>query len=162
MDAALIVERADGRIRYPIQLATWDLYAGDEGESNFYVRIETDIPTREASQPSRDEWWDNNDRPSWSVRIIQRGLRTSSIVPGTQFSLPIGYDESRGDFLTNILFDCVHQQTDKNTVSILAVDGDRLLIRMEGQTIHETWHDPVTTHTYAKLTAESWFTRSEI
>ncbi|MBS0204246.1 MAG: hypothetical protein JSS49_15190 [Planctomycetes bacterium] len=161
-DAVLIVERANGRIRYPIQLAEWNLYEDERGEPHFYLRVDTDLPIREAGQPSRDEWWDNNDRPWWSLSIIQHGLRTSSIVPGTQFTLPIGYDESRGDYLTNILFDCVHQQSDNNTIAILAVDGDCLLVHMEGQTIHETFHDgPITTHTYAKLIAEGWFTRSE-
>jgi hypothetical protein len=41
-------------------------------------------------------------------------IRAASIVTGTLFSLPSGFDESRGDYLTNVLFDCVHQQTDKS------------------------------------------------
>ncbi len=157
MDDVLIVERRDGRIRYPIKFAGWNLYEDKKGNLNLYLQIDSDLPIREPGRPPSDEWWDNNDRPWWFVKVIQPGLLTSSIAPGAVFSLPEGYDKSLGDSVTNILFDGGHQPTDQNTISILAVDGERLRVRMEGQTIHETWHEPVTTHTYAKLTAEAWF-----
>ena len=97
MDDMLIVERPDGRLRYPIKTAGWNAYEDERDDAILYIQIETELPIREAGRPPRDEWWDTNDQPWWLVRLIQPGLR--KIVPGIVISLPEAFNESRNDVM---------------------------------------------------------------
>ena len=140
MDALLIVERHVGRIRYPIKVDRWNLHAEQEDETILCLDIETDVPIRELGETPRAEYRNDDDRPSWFVKLIRHGLRMAYLTPGTVSLLPKGYDESRRDNKNTIYFNPVNQETDENIISILAVEGDRLRIRMEVLTLYETFH----------------------
>lgn len=70
------------------------------------------------------------------------------------FSVPKGYDETLGGYVTNFYY-CSHEGSDSNQVEILAVEDDRLLIRLRGETMDVNYYDGSKPATV--ISAETWF-----
>ena len=147
----LIVVRSHGRSVYPITRATWNLYHDSEsGRPNLCLRVRASRDLVDAT---------NDEEPWWEVNLIETGLQISSLVPAAEFTVPLGYDEARGGYVTNLYNQSVHAQTDQNVIQIVEVDGDRLRVRLDGLTIDCTYHEKSgTRHTYASVSLEAWFT----
>lgn len=140
MDATLVINRSQCRDVYPINQATWNLYEDAErGGSHLTLQV--------IAERSICDQTDNNE-PWWEVNLVEPGLAMASLLPGAQFSVPQGYDESRGGHLTNLLDYAVHQDTDQNVVRIIAVEGNRLLVHLQGQ---------ATDGGFVTLCLEAWF-----
>jgi len=94
--------------------------------------------------------------PWWELNVVEDDLSETMLVAGFKWALPDGYDNSRGGSLTNFYY-CSHEPSDENHVEILAVDGDRLLLRLRGETIDVNFYDGSKDPT--KLLVETWFIR---
>jgi hypothetical protein len=140
MDATFVINRSETRDVYPIKQATWNLYEDVErGGSHLTLQV---IAGRSICDQT-----DNNE-PWWEVNLVEPRLAMASLLPGAQFSVPRGFDESRGEHLTNLLDYGVHQDTDQNVVRIIAVEGNRLLVHLQGQ---------ATDGGFVGLSLETWF-----
>src|SRR5262249_21361250 len=82
------------------------------------------------------------------------GTQPSALLPGAGFSVPRGYDKSCGGHVTNFYY-CEHEGTENNLIQILKSDGDRLLLRLTGETIDVNFYDGSKPPT--KLRVETWF-----
>ena len=148
----LILDRFLGREVHPITSASWNLYRDDELERmTLCLHLEAgpgSILHEDTQELGAEPWWELN--------VVEGDLSEASLVAGTTWTLPDGYDESRGGHLTNFYY-CEHESSDNNRIALLAVDGDQLLLRLSGETIDVNFHDGSKDRT--KLLVETWFTR---
>jgi len=148
--AELILDRFCGREIHPITSATWSLYRDDElDRMTLTVHLEAGPGTK-----LHEDTQELDAEPFWELNLVERDLSHSELCPGAKFSIPEGYDESRGGHLTNFYY-CEHESSDKNSIEVLAVDGDRLLLRLTGETIDVNFYDGSKAPT--RLLVEGWF-----
>lgn len=146
----LRLDRFCGREIYPITRAIWNLYPDDElGMMNLCLSIEAGHGTS-----LHEDTEALNAQPTWEVNVVEKDLAVASLISGASLAVPLGYDEDRGGHVTNFYY-CEHEGSDENTIKILAVDGDRLLIRLEGETMDVNYYDG--SKPSAKLFIETWF-----
>jgi hypothetical protein len=146
----LILDRFCGREVHPITAATWSLYQDDDADQmTLTVRIEAGAGTglhADTEQLRAEPWWE--------INIVEKDLPRSAIREGAKFSIPDGYDDDRGGHLTNFYY-CEHESSEANQVEVLAVDGDKILLRVSGETIDVNFYDGSKAPT--RLLAEAWF-----
>ena len=148
----LILDRFCGREKHPVAKATWNLYPNEKlGMMNLCLLVEAGRGTL-----LHDDTEALDAEPWWEVDVLETHLSASSLVPGAKFSVPSGFDETRGGYITNFYY-CEHESTDNNAVEILAVEDTRLLIRITGETIDVNFYDGSKSPT--KLFIETWFNR---
>ena len=146
----LLVNRFLGLEVYHIETAEWNLYRDDEdGRMNLWVSIDCD---RAIKQFEDTEY--TNTIPNWEINLIEPEI---VIAEGFEGTVPEGYDESRGGWITNF-YAGSHDGSDKNTVQILKKDGDRLLIRLTGEIVDPNFYDD--SKPRSKLLVETWFTKN--
>lgn len=145
----LLMDRFCGREVYPVRLAEWHHYDfRDDMPPTLHLRVEAGLGTtlHEDTETLRQE-------PFWTVSICQEGLSISSLVPGARFLVPVGYDESRQDHVTNFFYG-THEVSNQNVVEILQVIDDRMLVRMEGQIADVNFYD---SRPPSRVSVETWF-----
>jgi hypothetical protein len=76
----------------------------------------------------------------YRINVVSKTLNATCLTPGVTFSVPNGYDEAQGGYVTNFYY-CSHEPTDDNLVEIVEVDGSTLLVRLRGQTIDVNFYD---------------------
>ncbi len=146
----LLIDRFCGPETYPVKRATWSLYRDDElDQMTLTVRVDAGRGTKlhEDTEHLYAEPW-------WEISVVEKELTRPEISAGSKFSVPNGYDEFRGGHLTNFYY-CSHEPSDANHVEVLAIDGDRLLLRLTGETIDVNFYDG--SKAPARLFAETWF-----
>ncbi len=150
----LILDRFCGRETYPIKSATWNLYTDDE------LQMSTLCLSVEAGPGTilHEDTKSLNAEPSWEVNVVEMNLPLSALAAGAVFHVPEGYDEARGGHVTNFYY-CEHEGSDENIVEILAIDGERLLVRLQGETVDVNFYDGSKPAT--KLSVETWFVREQ-
>ena len=148
----LILDRFCGREIHTITSATWNLYRDDELERmTLCIHLEAG-----PGSTLHEDTKELDAEPWWELNLVEEDLSEASLAAGSQWTLPDGYDESRGGSLTNFYY-CSHEPSDDNHIEILAVDGDRLLLRLSGETIDVNFYDGSKDTT--KIHTETWFTR---
>jgi len=143
----LILERFCGREIHPITRATWNLYR-DEQLACPTLCIQVDAG--EGTTLSEDTA-SLGARPTWEINVVSSTL--SALRAGLQLAVPLGYNEEQGGYVTNLYY-CSHEQTDNNTIEIIAIEGSRLRVRMTGDTIDVNYYDGSKPATH--LVAEVW------
>ncbi|MFT3880883.1 MAG: hypothetical protein QM703_14625 [Gemmatales bacterium] len=146
----LFLDRFCGREVYPIIRASWNLYQSEQlGLSNLCLLIDAGYGTvlHEDSETLAA-------KPQWEVNCIQSSLDLSSLTPGAHFTVPDGYNESQGGYVTNLYY-CEHEVSDNHKIEIVKREGDQLLIRMTGETIDINFYDGSKPPTI--LSVETWF-----
>lgn len=132
----LVLQRFCGRETYPIVSATWNIFH-DEGLDMrtlcIQLRAGAGIELQEDTRVLRAE-------PSWELNYVSNELNESSVKSGAKFSVPQGYDEALGGYVTNFYY-CSHEATDDNLIEILAVEGSTLLVRLTGRTTDVNFYD---------------------
>jgi len=151
-DATLFLDRFCGREEYPVEAAMWSLYRDEfdyEEVSNLCLRVRAGAGTilHEDTQTL-------NGRPHWEVNLVQTRLEREALVDGAVFEVPEGYDESLDGHLTNFYY-CEHEGSERNRIEVLAADGDRLRIRLTGETVDVNFGDGSKPPT--RLSVECWF-----
>lgn len=134
--ALLVLQRFCGRETYPVVRGTWNIFH-DEG---------LDVPTlciQLNAGPGVELQEDTKDlraEPAWEINYVSSTLKESSVEPGAKFSVPLGYDEALGGYVSNFYY-CSHEATDENLIEILAVEGSTLLVRLSGRTTDVNFYD---------------------
>lgn len=149
----LVLERFNGFESYPIELAEWNLYTDEENEAiNLWISLSAGIAI--AQQKDTQSL---NAEPLWELNLVESSLSEDSIKPGFRATISASYDDNRGGWITNFYY-CSHEGTDKNTIEIVEVDGDRIRFRICGETVDVNYYDGSKPAT--KLLANVWFERN--
>ncbi len=150
----LILERFCGREIFPIEKAEWNLYFDAARNCfNFCLSIYAGSGTTLSEDTQT-----LNAMPRWEINILAEKDAEPELSEGTQFLVNYGYDETTDEYVANFYY-CAHEVTDQNVVQILVVDGDRLKIRMVGETIDVNYYDGSKPPT--KIQIETWFERNK-
>jgi hypothetical protein len=81
-------------------------------------------------------------------------LDNSDLRIGFKAEIPNGYDKEIDDTITNFYY-CEHQQTDNNLIEILKTDGEKLYVRITGETMDVNYYDGSKPNN--KIIVETWF-----
>jgi hypothetical protein len=150
----LVLERFNGIEIYPVELAEWNLYKDKEnGRMNLWIALSAGgaIKQQKDTEPLHAE-------PNWELNLVEQSLPEKLIKPGFTAVIPESYDESRDGWITNFYY-CEHEGTDKNTIEVVEVDGNRVRFRLFGETIDVNYYDGSKPAT--KLSADVWFDRNQ-
>jgi hypothetical protein len=134
--SVLVLERFCGRETYPVIEGAWSIFHDEELDMPtlcIQLHAGPGIELHEDTETLRAQ-------PSWEINVVSKTLHASGLRPGVTFSVPKGYDEAQGGYVTNFYY-CSHQATDDNRVEIVAVDDTTLLVRLSGQTIDVNFYD---------------------
>jgi hypothetical protein len=134
--SVLVLERFCGRETYPVIEGTWSIFHDEELDMPtlcIQLRAGRGIELHEDTKDLRAE-------PSWEINVVSKTLNATGLRPGVTFSVPKGYDEAQGGYVTNFYY-WSHEQTDDNRVEIVAVEGSTLLVRLSGQSIDVNFYD---------------------
>lgn len=146
----LVLERFNGFESYPIELAEWNLYIDEEnGMMNLWIFLSAGQALRQ--QKDTEEL---NAEPYWELNLVESSLSEDLIKPGFMAAIPESYDDSKGGWITNFYY-CGHEGTDKNTIEVVATDGDRVRFRLYGETVDVNYYDGSKPAT--KLLTDVWF-----
>jgi len=132
MTPVLQARRSTGLESFDVDRARW---GSDKADGLWF-----EVTTHQASGVS----------PHWSIE----NLAYSELPEGWRLDVPEGYDNARGEYLTN-LYCWEHETTEANTIEVLAVDGDRRFLRLTGQVVD--WDDR--SDPAVALLLEAWFER---
>jgi hypothetical protein len=148
----LILDRFCGREIHPVLRARWNLYRDEQLDRTtlcIQVIAGPGSTLSEDTAPLVAE-------PTWEINVVSATLTASSLREGLQLSVPIGYDEEHGGYVTNFYY-CSHEQTDNNVVEIVRIEGSRLRVRLSGDTIDVNYYDGSKPATH--LSTEVWCER---
>jgi hypothetical protein len=149
----LVLERFNGFESYQIELAEWNLYIDEEnGMMNLWIFLSAGQALRQQKDTEN-----LNAKPNWELNLVESSLSEDSIKPGFMATILESYDESRGGWITNFYY-CEHEGTDKNTIEVVATDGDRVRFRLYGETVDVNYYNGSKPAT--KLLSDVWFERN--
>lgn len=148
----MVLKRFNGDELYPIARAEWNLYEDSEyGHWNLWISIVADFAVSQ-----QEDTVTLNGQPKWEVNWIAARMAISDLIPGFRREIPNGYVDRRDVIRHTNFYYTSHEETDDNIIEIVAVDGDRLKIRLQGTTIDVNHYDGSKPRT--KITVETWFT----
>lgn len=146
----LSMARFCGPETYEIEDAQWNLYRDEEdGVMNLWLSVQCGAAIRQCKDTE-----EIGGEPDWELNLVAPKLTRSELVPGFKASIPVGYDDAQGGWITNFYFS-EHNGSDKNTIEILEEDGTRLRIRITGEIIDVNYYDD--SKPKSKLVVETWF-----
>jgi hypothetical protein len=149
----LILERFNGIEIYPIELAEWNLYRDkDSGMMNLWISLAAGRATEQ-----QEDTVDLYAQPNWELNLVEPELSEDAIEPGFIATIPEAYDESRNGWITCFYY-CSHEGTDRNTIEMMEINGDRVRWRLTGETIDVNYYDGSKPAT--KLSVDTWFDRN--
>jgi hypothetical protein len=147
----LWIQRFLGSEVYHIKSAEWNLYRDKEdGRMNLWISVVCD----RAIRPFEDTAY-TDTIPSWELNSIEEDI---VLREGLNTSIPSGYDESRRGWITSF-YAGSHDGSDKNRISVIKCDGDRLFLRLTGLVVDPNFYDD--SKPKAQITVETWFARNE-
>lgn len=148
----MVLKRFNGDELYPIARAEWNLYEDSEyGHWNLWISLDADFAVSQ-----QEDTVTLNGQPKWEVNWIADRMAISELIPGFRREIPNGYVERREVTRHTNFYYTSHEDTDDNIIEIVAVDGDRLKIRLQGTTIDVNHYDDSKPRT--KIAVETWFT----
>lgn len=134
--SVLVLERFCGRETYPVIHATWSIFHDEVLDTpTLCIQLHAG-PGIELQEDTRDL----RATPSWEINVVSRTLNAACLRRGAEFSVPQGYDEAQGGYVTNFYY-CSHEQTDDNLIEILASDGSTLCVRLGARTVDVNFYD---------------------
>ena len=149
----LWMSRFNGIGKYALETAEWNVYEDSDREKvNLWLRVECGEAIEETEDTS---FYAGSSH--WELNLVEDDLGEEFLVPGFEASIPIGYDESRGGWVTNFYFSS-HEGSDNNTIKIIKREGDRLLIRISGDIKDVNYYDG--SKPKSVLILQTWFTKS--
>jgi hypothetical protein len=148
----LIIKRFNGLQSYSIKRAEWNLYHDAENGMNLWISISTDKSIKQ-QQDTRIL----HAQPNWELNLVDISLSEESIIPGFTATISESFDESKGGWISNFYY-CEHEGSDRNTIEVIEVDGDRVRFRLFGETVDINYYDG--SKPTAKLTTDIWFDRN--
>jgi hypothetical protein len=150
----LLLERFNGMEIYPVELAEWNLYKDqDKGMMNLWISLSAGKAIKQQKDTES-----LCAEPNWELNLVEQSLPEDLIRPGFTAVIPESYDESRAGWVTNFYY-CAHEGTNKNTIEIVEVDGDRVRFSLVGETVDVNYYDGSRPTT--KLSTDVWFERNQ-
>lgn len=147
----MLLQGFNGDELYPIARAEWNLYRDPELDHwNLWISLDADFAVSQ-----REDTVGLSGQPKWEINWIEDKLTTANLVPGFKREIPNGYVDLPGITRHTNFFYCFHEDTDDNVIEILAVDGDRLKIELQGTTIDVNHYDDSKPRT--KIRVVTWF-----
>jgi hypothetical protein len=143
-----------GEELYPINKATWHIYKNEEDNINelwLDIEVGVGIALHEDTEYIKA-------KPHWELTYKDENLDENNLQVGFKAEIPSGYDEEVDDNVTNFYY-CEHEPTDNNTIEILAVDKNKLLIRVTGECTDVNFYDGSKPNN--RLFVETWFEHNE-
>jgi hypothetical protein len=134
--AVLVLDRFCGRETHPIVSGTWSVFHDDSIQMPtlcIQIRAGAGVELHEDTK-------ELNAEPSWEINVVSADMSDSALKSGARFSVPKGYDEEQGGFVTNFYY-WAHEATEQNVIEILARKGETLHVRLSGQTVDVNYHD---------------------
>lgn len=133
-EQVLYLDRFCGVETYPIKQATWDLIEGDGTEDDpdmlcLGMQFAKGSRLHEDTQPLQAE-------PCWEINFYKDKISLDILQTGFYLEQPNQEEEVDGSF-----YYMEHQPTMDNRMEILATDGDRLKIRVSGNTGDVNYYD---------------------
>lgn len=146
----LWVNRFLGLEIYHIETAEWNLYENESDDRmNLWLRLDCDKAVKQFEDTKY-----TITVPNWEINLIEPKI---DLAAGFEAVVPESYDESREGWITNFYAKC-HEGSEKNTIRVVKSDGDRLLIRLTGETIDPNFCDG--SKPRSSLLVETWFTKN--
>lgn len=142
--------RFNGEEQYPIIRATWSIYYDDELKKNdlcILAEAGEGIVLNEDTKGS-------NVSPCWKLNYIADGFDKDSLKPGFSVTIPEGYVEAKSGYITSFYY-YEDQETNNNTIEIIAVENDRLKLRVTGEGVDINDYD--NSKPPCKIIIETWF-----
>jgi hypothetical protein len=147
----MLLKRFNGDELYPIARAEWNLYYDHEDRHwNLWISLDTDFAVSQ-----REDTVGLSGQPKWEVNWIEDSLTVENLIPGFKREIPNGYVDLPGITRYTNFYYCSHEDTDDNLIEVLAVEGEKLKIRVEGTTIDVNHYDDSKPRT--KIIVETWF-----
>ncbi len=146
--------RFNGEEQYPVIRATWSIYKDNELKKNnmcILVEASEGIILNEDTK-------DLKVSPRWELNYIADKINKDSLKPGFRATIPEGYVEAQDGYITSFYYN-EDQETNKNTIEIIAVDDDRLRLRLTGEGVDINDYD--NSKPPSKITVETWFEYDE-
>jgi hypothetical protein len=133
---------------FPIVKANWFIK-----KANDAVELWFDIETTEGTTVCEDTK-SFKATPFWQLVYIAKKLDKNDLKIGFKVKIPNGWDEDRDDTVTNFYY-FEHQETDNNLIEILGTDGEKLYVRITGETQDVDYYDG--SKPKNKIIVETWF-----
>lgn len=138
-----------GEELYPIESATWQYQEGDEDGNELWLEINAGPGTQLS-----DDTKSLNGQPHWELTVRAEKLDLAALKSGFKAEILFGYDEKRGESLTNFYY-CEHDPSDNNQLEILEKKGNRILFRISGEVEDVNYYDG--SKPMNKILVEAWF-----
>jgi len=148
----LAMQRFNGIEKYKLNSATWNLYR-DEGKMTLCLRIDSN----EAIEPAEDTASFFRSL-NWELNLVDEKLTDGDLVSGFSATIPEAYDESKDGWITNFYY-ASHEGSENNRIEILEREGDKLLIKLEGEINDVNYYDGSKPN--SQLVVQAWFDRNK-
>lgn len=146
--------RFNGEEQYPVIRATWSIYIDHNlNKNNLCILVETD-----KGNVLNEDTKNLNASPHWKLNYIADGFNKNSLKPGFSVTIPEGYVEAQDGYITSFYY-CEDQETSNNTIEIIAIDDDRLKLRLTGEGVDINDYD--NSKPPSKIIVETWFEYDE-
>ena len=151
MPDQLILERFDGREVFPIITALWDVLEEGTDDASLYLYLKCG---RASEVLPETESFDAE--PHWELVAISPQLTHSQMTAGQVFTIPQSaapMERYYGAY-TNFYY-ASHEGTDQNTIRIIEIDYERLLVEIHGECGDVNYYDG--SKPLNHLIATAWF-----
>lgn len=110
--------------RFEVKTATYSVYE-DDGQAALTVRV--DAGALVSPLPARE----GMTTPFWELTAILPEGQSFALEPGQAWSIPAGFDDDRDEYVVDFYY-YEHEVSDDNRIEVVAVDGQRLRLRITG------------------------------
>lgn len=159
-ESPFILKRSIGEEHYSVEEASWSIYEDKDLKMNNLCICVTakdllKTPEHWVKEEEDDEFY--GEHPDWELNYVAKDITRESLVKGLKLEIPEGWVDDLKGWITNFYY-YEHEGADKNTIELLDVDGDRMYLRMRGETPDYDYNDGSTN---TILMVEAWFSYNE-
>lgn len=152
--ACLLLKRFNGDELYPINRAEWNVYRDQEYNIwNLWIRVDAGYAITQ-----QEDTVTLNAQPNWEINWDCRSEVCPDLTAGFRIEIPKGYVGMTDIARLTCFYYCSHEDTDENTVEVVAVSGNKILLRLCGSTIDVNFYDDSKPRT--KIVVEAWFSHN--
>jgi hypothetical protein len=144
----LTLNRFNGQEQFSISAAKIFQFE-DDGFFELNFEIETDEKPIKTLPDTKDL----DARPNAEFIIRVKDFAWNNLV-GKCYTIPQGYDEETGDYLTRFYY-CEHEETDDNVIEIIERNNDKFHVIIKATCIDVNYYDNSKPRT--KLEIDAWF-----
>ena len=144
----LTLKRFNGQEQFSISDATILHY---EDDGNFVLSFE--IETNGKAIKTLPDTKVLNAQPNAEFKVRVKDFSWDCLV-GTSFTIPKGYDDETGDYLT-LFYYCEHEETDDNLIEIIERGDEKFHVIITATCVDVNYYDGSKPRT--KIEIDAWF-----